>query len=174
MIERVVFTHFLREQDETIQLLSQTAMENLFSGWIGKRSIDHAYRNLLKIDAAVGSLSKEMPWKRDSFNGLLDSLTGSARIEPLIAMIRETDTESLAPETGPLVHFFGSPNGRSVTGGTGTGRGAVPSGTTGENVAVAGNARHRRAASCTAIASLVSGAKCGHGSWGDRRTGSGF
>ncbi|MEO8215929.1 MAG: HEAT repeat domain-containing protein [Acidobacteriota bacterium] len=108
LIERVVFTHFLRETDVNIQTLSRGSMVNLFAFWLRQRMVDHVYRNLLKINGAVGSLSAEQPWKRDSFTELLDGLVEKPRVEPLIAMIRETEPEQLPVEAAPLLHFLGS------------------------------------------------------------------
>ncbi|MBI2213545.1 MAG: hypothetical protein HYU52_07855, partial [Acidobacteria bacterium] len=70
LVDKLLFTHFVRESDAQIHERSMAAIENAYDSWIARDQIAKAYQALRKLESAAAAGAAQAPWKGEVFGVL--------------------------------------------------------------------------------------------------------
>lgn len=107
LVDKFLFTHFVRESDPQIHERSLAAIENAYDSWIAREQIPKAYQALRKLESAAAAGAAQAPWKGEVFGVLASKLTSEARMKIFFEKMFARDVEMSATIFHPLLALFG-------------------------------------------------------------------
>jgi HEAT repeat protein len=108
LLQKILFTHFRRENDQKIQQRSIDALSTFIGQWMVSGRSERATRALNTLNAGTTAASTALPWKKQTYEALTTRLA-KEHVRGMADQLCTRDLDSLAAEVYPLLAILGSP-----------------------------------------------------------------
>jgi HEAT repeat protein len=108
LLQKILFTHFLRETDQKIQQRSIDALSTFIGHWMTSGRSDRATRALNTLNAGTTAAASNLPWKKQTYEALTTRLSRE-HVRAMSEQLCTRDLETVAADVYPLLTILGSP-----------------------------------------------------------------
>lgn len=108
MLQKMLFTHFLREPDQRLQNRSADAVSAFLGSWMQLGRTEKAIRAIMNLQSGATAAASQLPWKIQAYDALVAQLAKD-HVRRLAEQLHTREHDGAGTELQPLLTLLGAP-----------------------------------------------------------------